>query len=155
MTLPRPEGRLCDRYAKHHLLPFGERMPFQGVMPWLGKIDLGQAEWKPGALPAPMDALLDDGRVLRLGALICYESIFPSLASQAVRSGADVLVNITNDGWFGHTAGPVQHAEMARVPPARHDLLGPDYAFGAIQTRCRMPISMSQRFLRARNAVLR
>ncbi|MBU1676015.1 apolipoprotein N-acyltransferase, partial [bacterium] len=110
-----PGGRLCDRYAKHHLLPFGERMPFQSVMPWLGNVDLGQAEWEPGAPPAPMDVLLADGRALRLGGLICYESIFPSLARHAVRAGAGVLVNITNDGWFGRTAGPVQHAEMARM----------------------------------------
>ena len=113
-----PDGKLRDRYAKHHLLPFGERMPFQAVLPWLGKIDLGQAEWEPGAPPAPMDVRLDDGRALRLGGLICYESIFPSLARQAVRAGADVLVNITNDGWFGRTAGPVQHAEMARMRAA-------------------------------------
>jgi len=113
-----PDGQLLDRYAKHHLLPFGERMPFQSVLPWLGEIDLGQAEWESGPLPAPMDVRLDDGRGLRLGGLICYEAIFPSLARQAVRAGADVLVNITNDGWFGRTAGPVQHAEMARMRAA-------------------------------------
>ncbi len=113
-----PAGKLRDRYGKHHLLPFGERMPFQSVMPWLGEVDLGQAEWEQGALPAPMDVRLGNGRVLRLGGLICYESIFPSLARHAVRAGADVLVNITNDGWFGRTAGPVQHAEMARMRAA-------------------------------------
>jgi len=113
-----PEGVLRDRYAKHHLLPFGERMPWQSVMPWLSRIDLGQAEWQPGDPPASMALHLDDGRDLALGGLICYESIFPSLTRHAVSAGANVLVNITNDGWFGRTAGPVQHAEMARMRAA-------------------------------------
>jgi len=109
-----PQGQLIDRYAKHHLLPFGERMPFQRWLPWLGRLDLGQAEWTPGAAPQPMTVAPGDGRSLRIAGLICYESIFPSLARQAARDGAQALVNITNDGWFGKTAGPVQHAERAR-----------------------------------------
>lgn len=117
-----PDGRLIDRYAKHHLLPFGERMPFQRWLPQLGKLDLGQAEWTPGRSPQPMTVAPDSLRTLRIAGLICYESIFPSLARQAARDGAQALVNITNDGWFGKTAGPVQHAEMARLRAAETGL---------------------------------
>ncbi len=112
-----PDGLLRDRYAKHHLLPFGERMPFQGLLPWLGRIDLGQAEWTPGAAPTPMTVELGD-RAFGFAGLVCYESIFPDLTRRAVRDGAGLLVNITNDGWFGRTAGPLQHAAMARMRAA-------------------------------------
>ena len=117
-----PDGQLIDRYAKHHLLPFGERMPFQRWLPWLGRLDLGQAEWTPGRPPQPMTVAPGGPPTLRIAGLICYESIFPSLARQAARDGAQALVNITNDGWFGKTAGPVQHAEMARLRAAETGL---------------------------------
>lgn len=112
-----PDGRLHDFYAKAHLLPFGERMPFQALLPFLGKVDVGQAEWSEGALPAPI-AVATAGGEYRFAPLICFESIFPGLARPAVRRGAEMLVNITNDGWFGQTAGPRQHAEMARLRAA-------------------------------------
>ncbi len=111
-------GRLLDRYHKHHLLPFGERVPFQKWLPWLGKLDFGQAEWHAGEKPHPISVSVAEGRELRFGALVCYEAIFSSLSRHAVAEGANVLVNITNDGWFGETAGPVQHAAMARMRAA-------------------------------------
>ena len=60
----------------------------------------------------------------RIGMLICYELIFPSLSRAAVRNGADLFVNITNDGWFGFTAGPIQHAAMARLRAAGAPIVG-------------------------------
>lgn len=113
-----PQGYLLDRYHKHQLLPFGERVPFQSLLPILGKLDFGQAEWHAGDLPHPISVPVAPRKGLRFGALICFESIFGSLGRHAVAEGADVLVNITNDGWFGHTAGPVQHAAMARMRAA-------------------------------------
>ena len=112
-----PDGVLQDRYGKHHLLPFGERMPFQGLLPFLGDIDLGQAEWIPGDRPHPVRVDLGE-RSFDFAAQICYESIFPDLTRLAVGEGAGILVNITNDGWFGRTAGPLQHAAMARARAA-------------------------------------
>jgi len=109
-----PNGDLIDRYAKHHLLPVGERMPFSKYLPFVSKLDMGQAEWTPGDLPCPLTAATDAGN-LRFSGLICFESIFASLARNAVRCGAELLVNITNDGWFGETAGPRQHAALARM----------------------------------------
>jgi apolipoprotein N-acyltransferase len=112
-----PQGRLVDFYAKHHLLPVGERMPFSGLFPALARIDVGQAEWQPGERPVPISVSLPDGD-FRFAGLICFESIFSDLSRQAVRAGAQVLINITNDGWFGKTAGPRQHAELARLRAA-------------------------------------
>jgi len=112
-----PTGTRIDGYRKHHLLPFGEVMPFQRLFPFLGDLDLGQAEWSLGEAPRPMTIVVE-GDTLALAALICYESCFSELSRGAVGAGATVLVNITNDGWFGHTAGPVQHGEMARLRAA-------------------------------------
>ncbi len=106
--LIRPNGTFAGQYEKIHLVPFGERIPFQSVLPILGKIDLGQAEWTPGTR-----AVIFSGAGPLFGVLICFESIFPDLARRYALDGAQYLVNITNDEWFGKTAGPVQHAEMA------------------------------------------
>jgi len=115
------DGVRRDGYAKHHLLPFGERMPFQWLIPSLGRLDLGQAEWRMGPKPVPMHAAVD-GDTLSLAAMICFESCLSSLSRHAARHGAGLLVNITNDGWFGFTAGPIQHAEMARLRAAETGL---------------------------------
>ncbi len=116
-----PDGSLGPVYAKRHLVPFGERMPFQRWIPALGRLQLGQAEWTPGER-----AVLFPSRGGPFGCLICFESIFPDLARDAVRGGAAWLVNITNDEWFGRSAAIEQHAAMAvfravenRVPVAR------------------------------------
>ncbi|HUK61850.1 MAG TPA: apolipoprotein N-acyltransferase, partial [Dongiaceae bacterium] len=117
----RPDGPWPTVYAKRHLVPFGERMPFQWLVPGLGKIDLGQAEWTPGR-----ETVLFPGGSGRFGCLVCFESIFPDLARDDVRRGATWLVNVTNDEWFGLGAALYQHAAMAvfrsvenRVPLAR------------------------------------
>jgi apolipoprotein N-acyltransferase len=104
----RPNGKIGAQYEKIHLVPFGERIPFQGVFPFLHKIELGQAEWTPGTR-----YVIFSGAGPAFGVLICFESIFPDHARRYALEGAQYLVNITNDEWFGPTAGPVQHAEMA------------------------------------------
>jgi len=116
-----PGGRLSDPYRKVKLVPFSERMPLQKIAPWITGLDFGQSNFFPGAGPV----LFPIGEE-RVGCLICFESAFPEVARQMVREGATVLVNITNDFWFGRSAGPIQHAEMAvlravenRVPVVR------------------------------------
>ncbi|MCK9995278.1 MAG: apolipoprotein N-acyltransferase [Candidatus Krumholzibacteria bacterium] len=109
-----PDGQIQDRYAKYHLLPIGESMPFTSVFPFLAKLDVGQAEWTPGDRPQPMTVTMDRGS-FRFSGLICFESIFSHLARQSVRRGSQCLVVITNDGWFGESAGPRQHTELARL----------------------------------------
>jgi apolipoprotein N-acyltransferase len=108
------QGAQRDRYAKHHLLPIGETMPFQRVFPFLAKVNVGQAEWVPGPPPQPMNVALAAGS-FRISGLVCFESVFGALARDSVRRGSQCLVVITNDGWFGHSAGPRQHAWLARL----------------------------------------
>ena len=83
-------------------------MPFQRLLPMLGHLDLGQAEWTPGRLP-----VLFEGGTGRFGCLICFEAIFTDLARDDVRRGATWLVNVTNDEWFGNSAALYQHAAMS------------------------------------------
>jgi apolipoprotein N-acyltransferase len=115
------DGSLGAVYAKRHLVPFGERMPFQRLLPWLGRLELGQAEWTPGER-----TVLFASPAGPFSSLICFEAIFPDLARADVRAGARWLVNITNDEWFGNSAALYQHAAMSvfravenRVPLAR------------------------------------
>ncbi len=103
-----PDGTLGEVYAKRHLVPFGERMPFQAIIPALGKLELGQAEWTPGR-----ETVLFPSAAGPFTCLVCFESIFPGLARDDVRHGARWLVNITNDEWFGNSSALYQHAAMA------------------------------------------
>jgi apolipoprotein N-acyltransferase len=103
------DGSLSEIYAKRHLVPFGERIPFQWLIPALGKIDFGQAEWLPGTAPVLFPTAAGP-----FSTLICFESIFPELARGDVQQGARWLVVITNDEWFGNSAALYQHADMAR-----------------------------------------
>jgi apolipoprotein N-acyltransferase len=111
-----PDGSLSPVYAKRHLVPFGERVPFQWLVPALGKWDLGQAEWRPGPGPVLFAGPAGDSA----SALICFESIFPDLARRDVRRGSRILVNITNDEWFGNGAALQQHAAMAPFRAVEH-----------------------------------
>lgn len=112
-----PDGSLSPVYAKRHLVPFGERVPFQRWFPALARWDLGQAEWRPGERTELYRAAPD---APPLAMLICFESIFPDLARQDVRAGARGLVNVTNDEWFGNGAALVQHAAMAPFRAVEH-----------------------------------
>jgi apolipoprotein N-acyltransferase len=105
-----PTGKLRQRYYKMKLVPFSEAMPFSGKIPWMNALNFGQSDFRAG----------EEQTVLHAGkhpfaVLICFESIFPELSRERVRRGARYLVNITNDFWFGRSAGPTQHAEMSIV----------------------------------------
>jgi apolipoprotein N-acyltransferase len=101
-------------YDKQHLVPFGEYIPPVPLPEIFASLLQGLGGFTPG-LPAPPFPLeLSGGRgVARLGALICYEAIFPELARQRVADGATVLVNISNDAWYERSAAPVQHLHLA------------------------------------------
>jgi apolipoprotein N-acyltransferase len=110
----RPELQSC---AKMHLVPFGERTPFRDAIPLLRDIDwaaltgdLGPAEFSPGRTRT----LFAHPRS-PFGVLICFESVFPDMVRRHVEGGARLLVNITNDSWFGQTSGPYQHARLAAM----------------------------------------
>lgn len=95
-------------YDKEHLVPFGEYVPFGQYLSFIHKLVEGVGDFLPGRTETP----LREGR-LALGGLICYEAIFPELAQQRVEAGANLLVNISNDAWFGDSAAPRQHLDLA------------------------------------------
>ncbi len=110
------DGEVTGSYGKVKLVPFGERFPLREAFafvydPLFAAIGLpGLVSATPGAGYRP---LVVGGKVV--GTYICYESVFPQVARSMVRNGAEVLVNISNDAWFGRTAGAEQHFQMGRV----------------------------------------
>jgi apolipoprotein N-acyltransferase len=102
-------GMLCFRYDKMHLVPFGEYMPWSWILPLGPGIAAREADYAAGDTMTVMHWR----NCPAFSVLICYEAIFPELARLAVNNGAKLLVNITNDGWFGATAAPYQHLSMA------------------------------------------
>jgi apolipoprotein N-acyltransferase len=105
--LIEPGGTVAGRYDKVHLVPYGEYVPLKALFPFIGKMVAGIGDFRSGADFYP----LASGKQ-RLGTLICYEGIFPEAARAYKRRGADLLVNITNDAWFGKTSAPYQHLSM-------------------------------------------
>ena len=103
-----PTGAIINKFYKTHLVPFGEWLPFEDRIPFLRNINLGQGNYLPGKSYRPLQV-----KCARLGVLICFESIFPEIARKEVNLGANLLVNITNDGWFGHSLGPREHFYLA------------------------------------------
>jgi apolipoprotein N-acyltransferase len=98
------DGELQGWYDKMHLVPFGEYVPWKKALFFVDKLVEAVGEFSPGEGPR----LLEAGN-RRFGTLICYEIIFPDLVRRNVRQGADFLVNITNDAWFGRSAASRQH----------------------------------------------
>jgi apolipoprotein N-acyltransferase len=97
------------RYDKMHLVPFGEYMPLTWLLPLGPGIAARDADYSPGEVMTVMNMK----GLPPFSVLICYETIFPDLARTAVGKGAGMLINITNDGWFGDSAAPYQHLAMA------------------------------------------
>ncbi len=103
-----PRTEVLGRYDKAHLVPYGEYTPFKEYLPFLGKIVEHVGDFRAGEPGKTLEWL---GR--KLGIQICYEIIFPELAREQVRNGACLLITITNDAWYGKTAGPYQHFSLA------------------------------------------
>ena len=103
-----PDGTFRSPYHKQKLVPFAEAVPYGRYLPLLVDLPIGWSDF-------------ERGRELRVyqndfgdyGTLICYEVIFPEMVNKYVREGAQFLVNITNDTWYGWSSGPYQHAGMA------------------------------------------
>jgi apolipoprotein N-acyltransferase len=96
-------------YSKQRLVPFGEFVPLRPIFGWIGKfVPLGD-DFSPGDNPTPLVIPLNTGAVA-VGVLICYEDIFPSVAREEVRLGADALAVLTNDAWYGEGGAAYQHA---------------------------------------------
>ncbi len=105
--LVSPQGEELGNYQKIHLVPFGEYVPLEKLFAFTGKL-VAQA----GNFVSGQEYSLLPLNSTRLGTVICYEIIFPDLVRRFVKQGAQILVNITNDAWFGKTAAPYQHFDM-------------------------------------------
>jgi apolipoprotein N-acyltransferase len=107
-----PGAREPQSYAKMHLVPFGERIPGQKLLPTLGKIRLGQAEFEPGEEAV---VFRPGGLLPPFSCMICFEVLFPDVAARMLKGGATLLVNITEDGWYSNTSGPYQHLALTKL----------------------------------------
>ena len=108
-----PTGKVLASYDKHHLVPFGEYIPFADMADdWLG-MSAFSARTGNAYSAGPGPQLLDLGRLGRVLPLICYEAVFPQDLRGTARP--DWLLQVTNDAWFGTLTGPFQHAAQARL----------------------------------------
>ncbi len=105
------KGEVVAHYDKIELVPFGEYVPARGILGFfVNRIVEGMGDMIPGK-----EQTLFEFKGAKLGILICYESIFPDLTRREVNEGADVLVNITNDAWYGESSAPYQVLAMAAL----------------------------------------
>jgi apolipoprotein N-acyltransferase len=102
-----PDGKIAGKYDKVHLVPYGEYVPLRKFFPFINKLVAGIGDFRKGEGNNPIKF----GNHA-LGILICYEGIFPELSREYKEKGANLLVNITNDAWFGRTSAPYQHLSM-------------------------------------------
>jgi apolipoprotein N-acyltransferase len=109
-SLVGPNGGWVSRYDKIHLVPFGEYVPFKQIFSFAGGLTKEVGDFSRGTSRVPLDA---GGS--RLGVFICYESIFPDDIRQFANNGAQVLVNISNDGWYGDSGAYAQHLKQSRM----------------------------------------
>ena len=105
-----PSGERVGRYDKIHLVPFGEYIPFQDLLTFAHKLTGRVSTFSRG----------QERKVFRLnghryGIFICYEAVFADEVREFAQMGAEVLVNISDDGWYGDTSAPWQHLNMARM----------------------------------------
>ena len=115
-ALVSPAGEWAARYDKVHLVPFGEYLPFPSLFSFAGGLTKEVGEFQPGASRKPLNA---GGE--QLGVFICYESVFPDEVRQFANNGANVLVNISNDGWYGDSGAWAQHLQQTRMRAIEND----------------------------------
>jgi apolipoprotein N-acyltransferase len=113
LQMVNPAGESAGRYDKIHLVPFGEFVP--PLFSFVNRITDEAGDFAPGTRRVLFDA---GGR--RFGAFICYESAFPHFVRQFTRDGAQVLVNASNDGYFGNSAAREQHLLLVRMRAAEN-----------------------------------
>ena len=111
-----PTGAWTGRYDKIHLVPFGEFVPFEKLFSFASGLTQQVGTFARGKSRQPLE--VGD---MRVGTFICYESIFPDEVRQFARNGAEVFVNISNDGWYGEAGAPRQHLNQARMRSVEND----------------------------------
>lgn len=109
-------GKWQARYDKAHLVPFGEYLPFPSLFSFAGGLTREVGQFEHGSSRRPLDAPGE-----KLGVFICYESIFPDEVRQFAEDGAQVFVNISNDGWYGDSGAYAQHLNQTRMRAVEND----------------------------------
>lgn len=106
------DGSYSSAYGKRHLVPFGEYIPalFKSIS-FIENLNLGGMDYTPGQ----DSALITLRNGIRIGSLVCFDSIFSSLSRESVRDGATLLVVVTNDSWFKDTRAVYQHASFSKL----------------------------------------
>src|SRR5437773_395105 len=112
-----PDSRILGRYDKRHLVPFGEYIPARTSLFFLDKLVEGIGDFEPGTVPTILEVPLKSrdasgGLPARFGVVICYEVIFPDVVREFAKRGAEFMVTITNDAWYGVSSAPYQHFGM-------------------------------------------
>ena len=115
-ALVSPSGDWTARYDKVHLVPFGEYLPFPSLFAFAGGLTHEVGEFTPGKSRAPLQAGNEP-----LGVFICYESVFPGEVRQFANQGAQVFVNLSNDGWYGDSGAYAQHLNQTRMRAIEND----------------------------------
>jgi apolipoprotein N-acyltransferase len=109
-SLVSPEGDWAAHYDKIHLVPFGEYVPFKQWLSFAGGLTKEVGDFSRGTSRSPLQASDE-----KLGVFICYESIFPAEVRRFAKQGAQVFVNVSNDGWYGDSGAYAQHLKQARM----------------------------------------
>jgi len=104
------EGKIIARTSKSHLVPFGEYVPLKDFLPFIAPLVEAVGDFRPGKIRNPPAC-----KKARIGVLICFESIFADISRKWVNEGANLLVNMTNDAWYGRSSAPYQTLAMTRL----------------------------------------
>jgi apolipoprotein N-acyltransferase len=117
ILLFQPDRSEVQRYGKMHLVPLGEHTPFVDQLPFLGdllKWGVGISGWNVGQ-DTTVFKFVNNKDTIKIGGLVCYESVFPTFPNYFVDRGAEFLTVLTNDSWYGKLSGPYQHKEFANL----------------------------------------
>lgn len=117
ILLLQPDKYEIQRYGKIHLVPLGEHTPFVDQVPFLGELlkwGVGISGWNVGQ-DTTVFKFVNDNDTIKIGGLVCYESVFPTFPNYFVERGAQFLTVVTNDSWYGKLSGPYQHKEFANL----------------------------------------
>lgn len=115
-----PYRQTINSYRKMQLVPFGEYIPLAELFPGLNDLNLGQGLFHPGdsatlfQIPLRVDRQRDADSTLAFSSVICYESTFPAVVRAGIRKGAELLIVVSNDAWYGNNSAPYLHMEIAR-----------------------------------------
>lgn len=127
ILLFQPNTASVQKYGKMKLVPFGEKVPLVSILPFLGewiKWEVGLSGWNTGRDTTVFHTTIGEINI-KIGGVVCIESIYPDFTSVFVKKGAEFLAVVTNDSWYGDSSGPYQHKEISvlRAVENRHSVV--------------------------------